>query len=829
MKNIELLAPAGSMESLNAAINAGANAIYIGGSAFGARKTAGFSNDELKSAVETCHKRGVSLYVTVNTLIKEEELISCIEFVDFLYEIRVDALILQDFGLMRAIRERYPDFDCHASTQMTLHSTSDVLYAAQLGFSRVVLAREVSLEDIKKIRSVTDIELEVFVHGALCISYSGNCLMSSMIGGRSGNRGSCAQPCRKKYTLKNYKTGETLSGKSQVYLLSPKDLFAIKQVETFKAMGNISLKIEGRLKGADYVYNVVSHYRQAIDGRLSSTADLSKSFNRQLTEGHLLAVPYSELMNYELPSGYGTILGKVKHYEHGTAEIVLFDTLNKGDEIQNRVNGRTSGSRSDIIYKGQERVESADKGDVVKVPYKTPLKKNAILYKTYDKIFIDEMIRQGKNQYPRFGVKFEFEAHVGNQAILKAYLSDLSEIEDFKAHVALKEVKTVSLRQVEEARSLALDESRITEQLSKLGGTAYYLQGLAIDIEAKIALPISELNRMRREVIEMIDAQLKDRYPMRDDYKKLNKNLVSDVKSLIDSTLSSSGQNKSDDKNEMLETYRCHVMNPKQLERLIQFKKAYKNPHEIEIIYHDLKHYMDTFEYCFNHQVIPALPKIITNAEMPMIEVFLKHYFSEFNTCTDDKRWISIAHIAHQQLLSLYPNAQVIVEEDAMLFNSLSMCSLKYEHLAFSHEVTLEEARSIMANIPVNMKQYQWFVYGRFPVMTSEYCVVGGVLEGHDHCGHCSKETFALEDEVHDVYPLVLEPSVCRMQVLLPKPIYHLDKCTDLKTNGITHYKISFLGTTDQEMTDVLNQISTKVFAFNRDNHSRGHYRKAIE
>lgn len=829
MKNIELLAPAGSMESLNSAINAGANAIYLGGSAFGARKTAGFSNEELKIAVEICHRNGVSLYVTVNTLIKEDELLACIEFVDFLYEIKVDALILQDFGLMCAIKKRYPDFECHASTQMTLHSVSDVIYAAKLGFSRVVLAREVSLKEIMAIRSATDIELEVFVHGALCISYSGNCLMSSMIGGRSGNRGSCAQPCRKRYTLKDYSTGEILSEKKQVYLLSPKDLFAIDQIELFKKIGNVSLKIEGRLKGVDYVYNVVSHYRSAIDGCLKSTADLSKSFNRQFTVGHLIGVPYSELMNYDLPSGYGTILGKVKHYDHSTAEIILFDTLNKGDEIQNRINGNTTGTRTDIIYKGNKKVESAEKGDVVKIIYKMPLKKNSILYKTYDKVFIDKMTRQGKIQYPKFGVRFKFEAYIGNQALLKAQLSQSSDVETFKANIILEEVKCTSMHPVEEARSLALDETRVAEQLSKLGGTAYYLEDLSIDIDEKIALPISELNRMRREVIAMIDDQLINRYPKRTHEIKFKDPIKKALMGLVDVDLCLNEQNSNERKPKRLETYRFHVMNRDQLELLIQFKETFKNPCEIEIIYHDLKHYMNILEYCIEQQVIPALPKIMGKTEIQMISAFLERYFNAHALDTDVKRMISIAHIAHQQLLSQYPNAEIIFEEDAMLFNSLSMRSLAFENLAFSHEVTLDESKKIMANIEPQTKQYQWFVYGRFPVMTSEYCVVGGVLEGHDHCGHCLKQTFVLEDEMKEIYPLVLEPTVCRMQILLPKPIYLLDELTTLKDNDILHYKISFLGSTLREVTEVLNQISRKTFSFNRDQHSRGHYKKAIE
>ena len=207
----ELLSPAGSMESLKAGIQNGADAIYLGGSSFGARASAtNFDNDELIEAVKYAKLRNVYIFVTVNTSIKETEVEELISYTDFLYKIGVDAIILSDIGVAEVLKKRYPNMELHASTQISAHSLNDVLELKKVGFNRVVLARELSIEEIKEICDNVDIDIEVFIHGAICISYSGQCLMSSMLGDRSGNRGRCAQPCRQSYKLINKTTGKII-------------------------------------------------------------------------------------------------------------------------------------------------------------------------------------------------------------------------------------------------------------------------------------------------------------------------------------------------------------------------------------------------------------------------------------------------------------------------------------------------------------------------------------------------------------------------------------------------------------------------------------------
>ena len=286
MKKIELLAPAGSMESVYAAVQMRADAVYIGGSKFSARAYASnFDEENITLAVDYCHIYGVRVYVTLNTLAKDDELKEIMEYVGFLYSIGVDALIIQDTGLIYLIRNNFPDFELHASTQMTIHNGEAALFLKKIGFKRIVLSRELSLEEIDYISNTLNVETEVFIHGALCICYSGQCLMSSIIGGRSGNRGRCAQPCRLPYTLIDKGNNEEY----KAYLLSPKDICTLDSLKDIVASGTSSLKIEGRMKRAEYVSGTVEIYRRALDNIYNNkiqkldkdTKILTQLFNRE--------------------------------------------------------------------------------------------------------------------------------------------------------------------------------------------------------------------------------------------------------------------------------------------------------------------------------------------------------------------------------------------------------------------------------------------------------------------------------------------------------------------------------------------------------------------
>ena len=317
--NVELLSPVGSKESLLASIENGADAVYLGGKLFNARKYAtNFDDDELKEVVTYAHLRGVKVYVVVNIILRDDELREAIDYIINLYNIDVDALIIQDLGLLRTIKAILPDFEVHGSTQMSINNFMGAAFLKELGFSRVVLARELSIAEIGEINKKADVELEIFIHGALCVSYSGQCLMSSLIGGRSGNRGTCAQPCRMKYTIVDTKNNKSLNRNfDEKHILSLKDLNAIEDLEEIIDAGVVSLKVEGRMKKPEYVATIIDKYRKAIDGLESSENykttreekdEMAQMFNRGFTRGFLKDDFGKNIVTLDKPNNRGVLI-----------------------------------------------------------------------------------------------------------------------------------------------------------------------------------------------------------------------------------------------------------------------------------------------------------------------------------------------------------------------------------------------------------------------------------------------------------------------------------------------------------------------------------------
>lgn len=504
---IELLAPAGGKDPLKAAVYAGADAVYLAGRSFGARSGAqNFDDDELAEAIRFCHRHGVSVYAAVNTLILDEELEAVLRFVDFLYYSDVDAVIVQDLGLMHEIRRRYPDLALHASTQMTFHNVEGVCFAKELGFSRVVLPREMTVQEIRQIASEVDIELEVFVHGALCVSYSGMCLLSSFIGGRSGNRGSCAQPCRKKYQLYSL-DAERSYHTEYARLISPKDLSVIEYLDELRSIPKLSLKIEGRLKGYDYVYHVVSQYRQVLDGKQTpeeAAKQLQKSYHRGHTKGFLFSEDIVDFTAGLHTGNRGTLLGSVIHWRDGMLTIRLSDSLSKGDEVQHRFHDGTSvGARADRILRDGRPVSGAEAGDTVTIPFKHRLRKGDGLYKTYDVSHIGQIDQALNGEHKVWSIRFHVQARKGAPIRLYGNVGSIDE--------------TVVGEIVEEAMQRGTGRDRIIEQIGKLGGTPFQpdLENSVFEVDDDAFVPIRELNALRRTLIEAITARLEIRYPER--------------------------------------------------------------------------------------------------------------------------------------------------------------------------------------------------------------------------------------------------------------------------------------------------------------------------
>lgn len=513
----ELLAPAGSIDALKAAVNAGADAVYLAGKRFGARYYANnFNDEEIKEAVNFAHLRGVKIYVTVNTLIKDSELKNVAKYLIFLYETGVDAILVQDVGVASLARKLVPNLNIHASTQMTIHNSEGVKWALKMGFKRVVLAREMELSEIQKISDdikSEEIELEIFAHGALCYSYSGQCLISSLIGGRSGNRGMCAQPCRRQYDLVFGEKDEygrpvklSVAPIKNKYLLSTRDLSLYEHLNKIIKLNVGSLKIEGRMRSPEYVAIVVNIYRNALDSIAKGKwkpdkekiNDLKLAFNRDFTGGYILEKDHSKVMGRNRPGNRGIYTGSVIKYNNNAKEALVEI---KGNIIPKKGDGVvfTSNNHNQKDY-GMSITEPLKiNKNKVKFKVQRHLSSGTSLYLTRRKSLIDEsqkIINRPQNELKN-QIMVDLYILVGNEGTinLKSNFNSLNG--------PLKLEMTADFK-MEKALKRPLDEKTIIKQFKKTGDTPFKVRNIEIEYPGNLFAPIGELNQIRRELFEKI-------------------------------------------------------------------------------------------------------------------------------------------------------------------------------------------------------------------------------------------------------------------------------------------------------------------------------------
>jgi putative protease len=504
---LELLAPAGSSEAFKAAVENGADAVYLGGKNFSARASAAnFDLEELQKAVRYAHERQVKVYVTVNILIADQEFQELLDYLFALHEIGVDAVILQDVGVAELIHTILPEMETHASTQMTVNTSWGVQHLESLGFCRAVLARETSADEMKMIADQTPLDLEVFVHGALCIGYSGQCLMSSFIGGRSGNRGTCAQPCRMTYQLvKKEKENLLVQKNSGEHLLSPRDLNLAEELAELKQIGIRSLKVEGRMKRPEYVATVIRLYRQAIDRigdqREGSAVtpllnpaehqELLQVFNRDFTSGYFRENLGAELMSYSRPNNRGTRLGRVARLEPGKLSLKLEAALHPGDGIEFWTGRGREGVTVGLIWKDQTEVTEGLHGETVQIEFFGMAQPGDRVFKTNDALLMEKArvsFQEGREQRKR-PLTIRLSGHVGEKLRM-----------DVMGSERRVTVYSVSAAQTALKRPLTWDYA--FQQLGRLGTTPFWLDKLELEVDEGIMLPVSDLNEMRRLAVE---------------------------------------------------------------------------------------------------------------------------------------------------------------------------------------------------------------------------------------------------------------------------------------------------------------------------------------
>ena len=507
MKKAEVLSPAGSMESLIAAIEGGCDAVYLSGTLYGARSyAANFNNEELKEAVEYAHLYGVRVYVTINILIYESEVKNFLKYIEYLQEISVDAVIVQDIGMMDLLRQKYPKLEIHASTQMHIHNLEGAKLVESLGLKRAVLARETPVNLIKEIKENTNIELEIFVHGALCICYSGQCLMSSLIGGRSGNRGTCAQCCRQPYSL--ISNDKVIS--KEEYLLSTKDLNTLDNLDQLLKIGVNSLKIEGRMKRPEYVYWVTKMYRKAVDSFYEtgkchiSEADiyeLKKLFNRQFTKGFIFGESHQNFINSYRPNHLGVDLGTVLSSSDKAIVVKLNSTLHVQDGIRILMDKEDYGLTVIKMFKKGKSVEEAYKGDIVEISSTKRVSKGAAVLKTSDYNQLKNIQKIIKDKQRKVNISMYLEARLSSN--LKLVINDgINEVELFSDYL------------VQESQNMPTTKDDITKQLSKLGNTIYSIKELELSLDNNIFIPVKILNDLRREAVEKLNSKRMYKLPI---------------------------------------------------------------------------------------------------------------------------------------------------------------------------------------------------------------------------------------------------------------------------------------------------------------------------
>ena len=697
---VEVLAPAGSLDIMKAVVAAGADAIYLGGNMFGARAFANnFNDEELICAIEYAHLFGRKVYLTVNTLLKSREIEnSLIEYLIPFYEAGLDAVIVQDMGVFNLIRKHFPDMDIHASTQMTQTGVYGSRLLKELGATRIVTSREMNLQEIKQLHERLDVEIESFVHGALCYCYSGQCLLSSFNGG-SGNRGRCAQPCRMPYDV--YDNGEKINNRNNSYALSPKDMCALQILPDVIESGVYSLKIEGRMKNVTYAAMVTHIYRKYVDMYLErgrkgfkvdkkDIDDLSDIYNRgAFTTGYYDSVKGKKMMSLGRPNHMGTECLKVVSNKAGRITFKALKNVNRGDVFE--IDKEHSFESGADVAAGQTLV--------VNLPKKYPL---------YEGRIVNRM----------------------NNAKIKAYVADNYVGITPKLHVDMRLVvrknenisltvmydgieKTCTGEIVTEAQSRPASEEELVKNLKKTGDTCFVVEDAEVQLDDGVFVPVGWIKELRRNVLEQLETHLK--HSLVRTYNKPECAETDDKK-------------EADDNN-------YQVRKAAYLHDIAQVKKA-ASVSGVESIYLDYKmFYMndenslkEAVKHCQSHgiYVYMFLPHILKAEKYDKFKCLCE----KASDCGIDRfvcRNIEqIGFLGSDNWKKLSDKVHIITDSSIYIFNTFAkeelrrLCSnagVILDRMTLPLELTDKEMK------PVIGSDTELVVYGNVPLMVSEQCV----------------------------------------------------------------------------------------------------------
>jgi putative protease len=804
-KEIELLAPAGNWESFLGAVENGADAVYLGSKYFSARQNAGnFDRELLMEALKYARVRGVKVYLALNTLILDNELKDALKVVLDAYLQGIDGIIVQDIGMAKILRKQIPDLELHASTQMTVYNKEGVKVLQDLGFKRVVLARELSIQEISAISKGSSIETEVFVHGALCVSYSGQCLMSSLIGGRSGNRGRCAQPCRLPYEMISGNSDNPVKVKKG-YLLSPKDLCSISLLGEILRSGVTSLKIEGRMKQPEYVATVVRIYRKYIGlyykneiGNIDShekendMKELMQVFNRGgFSEGYLKGKTGTGMMCYEKPKNWGIYIGNVISFnkESSNIKMKMEEDLSIGDGIE-VLNGEEINPGTVVTYIKTENGKKnyAKKGDMAYIgDIKGNIPRGGKVYRTSSKAL-----------NMRAGDTFDGKSFIRKVQIEGGLFIRQNSPTTLRVSDGENIVEVVSEKLPETALNKPITRERIEEQLYKTGNTPFVFSRLDIQLDPGLTVPISEINNLRRKALdELYNKKAAVNIGKRSE-------LVEELgKCLFDFP----GNGRKEKNNVKISVY------------LYEWNKKYHNEalFKADIIYIPFKEFLNEENinsfYGLKQKgcsIYAALPSITRGNYDNLIKAKLSGIIE-----SEIVEGMLLGNMGQLEYVKDIQGIKIRCDHSFNILNRVSLVELNSLGICgatLSPELNHDQLKDMALDTYMDKEV---IVYGRLPVMVSEYCPVGCVIGKKESGKVCKKspckDRYDLKDRVGAKFPVLCDSIDCRSTVLSSSRLF----ISDLAIRGLETFRLNIWDETNDEFERLM--VMTKDAAKDRN------------
>lgn len=813
MGNREVLAPAGTYECFRAAINAGADAVYLGGSMFGARAFAGnFEEAELIKAIRTAHLYGRKVYLTVNTLLRNDELEKLVQYVKPYYEEGLDAVIVQDYGVFAVLREAFPGLDLHASTQMTITGKYGAQLLKDMGAARVVPARELSAKEIRDIYDNVDVEIESFVHGALCYCYSGQCLLSSMIGGRSGNRGRCAQPCRLTYSA---------NGIIEKYLLSPKDMCTIEAVPDILDAGVYSLKIEGRMKSPEYVAGVSYAYRKYVDMYLEKGRDgyrveeqdirqLMDLYNRGgFCKGYYYAQNDKSMMTFDRPNHQGIVIGNIKN-----GELILSQEVNPGDVLE-----FPDGSEY-TTPTGKKSGRLALPKGVLKNP-----KNGAAVYRTRNNELLGQLRAGYIDNDIKIPVRMEIFLKSGERACLKLLSGD-------KELVVYGDVLEPS-----DKRPAVRED--VVKQLKKLGGTAFSSDegSIVTDIQGSPFVPVRLLNDLRRNALEELESMLLSGYKRNHEYMKVQASMTAGVLEADAAQCNAAceaGLTERRDYSEGQHDITVQVMNKEQLETVL--RTAHNNVSRIYISTElsgidgaiMMKGMVDEYNAGISAnnrkiEVYMAMPYIFRDRAVTLFERKLEDVkaagFDGMLIRSPDE----LGYIREKGLYELYAG-RVVADYNVYTYNKAAFdeyIRLGIHDFTLSEELNAGQLRGLCRSVQDRNIYLEKLVYGYLPLMVTAGCTLKYTSKDKP-CGRPG--VYYLTDRKGKQLAALNSCSYCYNLIYNSVPEYLLDKPDEIRNMGVEALRLSFSIEGADEVENIMKMNADSVKAY-----TRGHYNRGVD